>query len=356
MKSGVMKRAFLTKGPAVVGALCAVLSAGAPAAAADAPADATAAQQRALYERGNKLYDEKKWREAEAAYLEAWAIKKSYDLAANLADVELELGKTRDAAEHLAYALRAFPVGGKPALRQALAKRFEEIRQLVGTVRVEVGKPGAEVLVDGRSIGYAPLEDDVFVEPGARVVEARLEGYAAARETIAAGKGTRHEVRLTLARAEPVKGDAAGWVGPVGGPGGSGAAMPQDAGPSWVWIGAGAAATAVLAGTGVAFAVVSAGKASDADAARGDLMGRGGPEACRSGALAPGCEDLQALNDGSDTFRNLAVGSFLGAGIAGAATAAYALWPRASASAPAGLRIAPTVGGGGRGVVVTGTF
>jgi len=348
-----MKRAFLTNGSVMVGALCAALSAGAPASAADAPADAAVAQQRALYERGNKLYDEKKWREAEAAYLEAWAIKQSYDLAANLADVELELGKTRDAAEHLAYALRAFPVGGKPALRQALAKRFEEIRQLVGSVRVEVGKPGAEVLVDGRSIGYAPIEDDVFVEPGARVVEARLEGYAAARETIAAGKGTRHEVRLTLARAEPVKGDAAG---PVGGPGGRGAAMPQDAGPSWVWIGAGAAATAVLAGTGVVFAMVSGGKASDADAARGDLLGRGGPEACRSGAFAPGCEDLQGLNDGSDTFRNLAVGSFLGAGIVGVATAAYALWPRAGASAPAGLRIAPAVGGGGRGVVVTGTF
>lgn len=348
-------------------ALAAAMSVGGGAAAQGAEDDV--AWQRKLFAEGNALYDKKLWDKALEKYEAAWKLRRGYDLAANLGDVELKSGKPRDAAEHLAYALREFPAGGKPALRDAVTKLSEEARRQVGTLRIAVSRPGAEVLVDGRVIGYAPLAEEVFVEPGARVIEARLEGYAAARETITAGKGAQHEVKLTLVREAGV--DAAAQVAPVPPEEGAAsvkdtpmaparsaelsasAAVPSD-GRRWILVGVGGAAAAALVGVGAVFTAVAAGKASDADAQQATLA-RGGAGAC-GGAGAPAtCGELQSLNDASDTFQGLGMAAFVGAGVVGAATAVYALWPRRQAAAQA-VRVVPVGGIGGGGVVIGGRF
>ena len=55
----------------------------------------------------------------------------------------------RAAAEHLSYAIREFPAGGRPGLRDALIKRLADVRRAVGALRIQVNKPGADVLIDG---------------------------------------------------------------------------------------------------------------------------------------------------------------------------------------------------------------
>ena len=42
------------------------------------------AQSRAYFDQANKLYDDGKYPEAEQAYLAAWNLTKSYDVAGNL--------------------------------------------------------------------------------------------------------------------------------------------------------------------------------------------------------------------------------------------------------------------------------
>ncbi|MCC6557518.1 MAG: PEGA domain-containing protein [Polyangiaceae bacterium] len=347
----------------MVCALGAALAAGAPALAAGAPEDAAAAQ-RAHFERGNRLYDAKDWAGAEREYRLAWEMRKSYDLAANLADVELELGRTRDAAEYLAYALRAFPVGGKPAIRQELARRLADAKKRVGTVRVTVSRPGAEVLVDGKPIGYAPLEQEVFVDPGARVIEARLDGHEAARETIEAGKGTEHEVSLTLVQAKPVAGSAPGAT--AGGPPASGGAVglppaeaPATAERSVVPAIVLGGVAVVGLGVGIGLLAGAGGKADSAEELHASITAAGRRCAAGAAGFDARCPELADAARSADTLHDAGVGALIGAGVAAAAAGAYLLWwpaPEAAAGARLRVRAAPAVSATARGVVVVGAF
>lgn len=344
-RRGVMKRAM-------IGILCAALAAPlmctATARAADPPADGFA-RQRALFEEGKRLYGEGRWAEARAVFLEIWAMRKSYDVAAYLGDIELMLGQARSAAEYLTYALRTLPVGAKPALRQTLSALFEEARRLVGGVRIQVNKPGAEVFVDGTSVGYAPIGNEVFVEPGEHELTAKREGYADAIARVEARAGAAYEVALTLKPAA---------IHPAP-PKESTAVPPREhemgthpgVAPSDVLIGAGIGLTALLAGSGIAFTLLSNSEAADADELAAEIARDGGKSACWSGGV-PRCSTLHDMNAQSDTFHSLAVAGFVGAGAAGAATLVYALWPRASTE----VRVTPVVGVSAGGVVVGGRF
>ena len=54
----------------------------------------------------------------------------------------------------------------------------------VGQIRVQCNRPGTEVILDGVSLGVHPIQDEVFIEPGNHLVEARLEGYPLVRVNV----------------------------------------------------------------------------------------------------------------------------------------------------------------------------
>lgn len=303
-----------------------------PAHAEDAAGDAVATKQRELYDQGNKLYDQKKLPEAEAAYLAAWKVKKGYDLAANLGDVELLNGKARIAAEHLSYALREFPAGGKPALRQQLTKRLAEARQIVLAVHVEVNKPGAEVFVDGRSVGRAPLADDVFADPMGCTVEAKLDGFVDVREVVAPAKSGTANVKLTLVLKPERRSIAPGLV-------------------------LGGVAVIGLA-SGIGLLAAGGSKRSSAETLFNTILGD--KKSCI--ATAPNfdtrCTQLSEMSSSSDTLHNVGVGVLIGGGAAALATGAYLLWPASKTTTKTGttLRVVPVVAETGGAILATGTF
>src|SRR4051794_35821512 len=99
----------------MVPALLAAAALGAPrrCEASDTPVQQSAEdadKTRGYLATGNKAFKAGKFAEAEAAYAQAFALKKVHDIAGNLAMAEFAQGKTRAAAEHLAIALRLFPV------------------------------------------------------------------------------------------------------------------------------------------------------------------------------------------------------------------------------------------------------
>src|SRR6185437_12371405 len=117
--------------------------------------------------------------------------------------VEYHLGKYRDAAEFFEFTLRNFPVTAKADRRVAAQKKLDEVRKLVASVTVDVSKQRAEVRVDGKPIGVSPLPSEVFLEPGAHTIEARLEGHEPATQTIQADKGSAQTIKLVLVPAAP---------------------------------------------------------------------------------------------------------------------------------------------------------
>lgn len=141
-----------------------------------APAD-TSAQADDLYKRGVDAFAEKKLEEAYGFLTRAWVLKQSPEIGANLALVELKLGKARDSAEHIAMVLRAYPVGGAQDTRDRLQAKLAEAKKTIATVHIRSNVDGATILVDGKDVGKTPVKDELYLEVGKKQLVARKEGY-----------------------------------------------------------------------------------------------------------------------------------------------------------------------------------
>jgi hypothetical protein len=278
-----------------------------------------------------------------------------------------DLRMHRDAAEHLSFAVRHYATTGTTAQQIERAKqRLAEARKHVAAVTVKVSVDGAEVLVDGASVGRAPLESEVFVEPGARVIEARLAGHTAAKAEVQAEKGGSAAVTLTLTPL-PVAGEAG--PGPAGGlppraasriemnqpATGSEIGETRGGGPRKELLIVGGALAGAGLITGVVLAVIANSKSNDAEAERAALVRAHGLAACSGSAPAAGCASADEAFDTRDALSNAAFWSFVGAGAIGLATGAYALLaPRSKQEAKVSMVLAPGPRGGG--LAVGGTF
>ncbi len=155
-----------------------------------------------LYDEGLALYEAKRYAEAEARYIAAWSLKKHYQIAGNLGDCSMQLGKYRDAAEHLTYYLREYPKD-QPADNANRARALlEEAKRHIATLDIVVDAAGMDVFIDGKVIGQSPLAGPVFVEPGQRLIEV-LSGWAPTLQTVNVRAGSMHTVRLTSTAPMP---------------------------------------------------------------------------------------------------------------------------------------------------------
>lgn len=181
------------RGPIVSLLLLAALTAAAPVLAGEI--DEAFTQGTAALEAG-------KHEDALRSFLTVWKVRKTYDVAANLAQAEVQLGKHRDAAEHLSFALRNFPVTGKAALREQMEAMLAEEKKQVVTLVVRVDVDNAEVSVQGRPAGTAPIAEELFADAGMVTVEAGAAGYEPVKQTFEGKKGEARTVELKMVRKE----------------------------------------------------------------------------------------------------------------------------------------------------------
>ena len=289
---------------------------------------------------------------AREEYLTAFRHKPSHDVAGNLGTLEAALGLYRDAAEHIELALRIYaPSGTTPAQLAVTRELFATAKTHVGEVSITSNVEGAEILVDGVSVGRAPLACPVYVEPGEHVVEGRLAGYENGKKSVTAAKGSSQAVAFELVATVAV-------VVPKTGPGQPKVVPPPvvENGPQRGIIIAGAVGAAVGVVVGAVLAGLASGQASDADEKMGALRSRGLSDPCATRSAE--CDDVTGARESRDTLATASLGTFVGAGVLVAATLGYAFWPRAKtapmSSSP--LRVAPVVGGERGGLVVIGNF
>jgi hypothetical protein len=292
-----------------------------------------------LYRQGNDAYKQNRLKDAYNFYRDAWNLKKSYDIAGNLGAVELAINMPRDAAEHLLHSLRQFPANGKPEARDKTRQRLEEALKQIGTLVIKANVEGADILIDGKSIGKAPLEQEVFVDAGARRIEAKFEGYESAQQQLQVAKGSTHQVALKLKKSAPPP--------PV---------VVTPTRPSWTVpvIVVGASLAAASFGTGIGLFVASGSKGTEADEKLAELRRTSGPTPCPT---QPGCAEVKDLRADHDTFHNVAIGTFVLGGVFAAATvtSVFLLNPKRS-STESDVRVAPALGPTSQGLFVTGTF
>lgn len=341
-------------------ALVVLVTAARPTAAADpvpsaAPAATTSPTQQAddLFLKGKALLKEGKKQDALAAYRAAFKLRKSYDVAGNLGSLELDLGLHRDAAEHIAYALSHYAASGTTQDQLAKARqRFETARKEVCVVHVAVSVEGAEVLVDGVSIGRAPIAEDVFVDPGARRIEARFPGYVTATKSLNAKKNGTEEVKLEMVREAAAVPTATASATATG----SATALPPVGPRREILIGG-----AVLAGMATLVGGILLGAA---ESQRADLIAESpknpdGTLICAKatalGTADAACDALRARGRTANALGQAGIGALIGGGLVGLGTVGYALFARAPQKATA-VRWWPVASPTTAGLVCNGAF
>jgi len=315
--------------------LCVCLLATAAAAQPEPPDYKPPDDAAALFKQGNDAYRMKKWDEAYQAFWRAFDLKKTYDIAGNLGDVELIVGKPRDAAEHLEFSLREWPAG-QQAARKRTMERLEAAKQEVGTLHVEVDTDGCEISVNGTSVGTSPIKQPLFVVPGAVTVEAK-HGDKHVQRTIAFDKGQERTLTLELTSAEgsstvsdpvtPPKTDPGPPV-PLGPDDGTKDATPGS-GSNLKTIGliTSGAVALVGAGVGVGFLMAANSASDDVDALKADSTKQVGTNGCNNQPSATVCVDLADANKRAKRNTTISTIGFVGAGVGVAGLVTFLLLP-----------------------------
>src|SRR5450432_4156485 len=127
-------------------ALAMTMAISAPAHAQSNSADSDRANL--LFKKGKVAFNDGKYSDALRIYSEAWQLKQSPDIAANLAQTESELGKHRDAAEHFSFALAHLLPSTTDEQKKALADGLEIEKRSVGTLHVTLEPADAALSVD----------------------------------------------------------------------------------------------------------------------------------------------------------------------------------------------------------------
>lgn len=158
--------------------------------------DAATVHARQRFKEGVDYFDARRYEDARLAFLQAHALRKHPAVLLNIAESALRAGRALESARY--YKQFSKESGGSsPEQRAQAEKGLSEARQRLG--RIDVSAPaGAEVALDGETIGTAPLAEPVDVEPGPHTVTAGTESVK-----VIAVIGQKVEAKLSTPAAAP---------------------------------------------------------------------------------------------------------------------------------------------------------
>ncbi|WP_437295178.1 tetratricopeptide repeat protein [Sorangium sp. So ce426] len=347
-----------------------------PPTAADDDVAGDNARAAQLYREGNLAFDQKRWAEAELLYLKAWALMRSFDIAANLGHAQLKLNKPRSAATFFAFALRTAPPSVKPEQIARMRDFLEQARKQVGAVRLQgTDMADAEVFVDGERVPAEEVRHEIYVEPGEHRIVIRRAGYEETAIRVVAAAGVREtvpvamkplEVKAPEAKTPEAKAPVAGGTPVAGGApvvgkekakapaAGTGARGEEPR--SWVPVIALGAASAVGLGVAVGFTVASNGASADMRTQRASIYADGGGCLETSDSFNRRCLELNETGTRAQSFGNVAIVSYAASGALAIGALAWAIWPRARAAPSTGVRLLPEIHAGGGRVTLSGAW
>ncbi|MBI2892341.1 MAG: PEGA domain-containing protein [Deltaproteobacteria bacterium] len=150
------------------------------------------------FQEGMRLFDRRAWTEALVEFDAAYELSPDYRVLLMTAQCHEELGHPAEAAQALERYLvdggSALEAGEKRSAERALGRLLPRVHAL--TVRVPI--EGAEIVVDRRAIGRAPLRWRVLLAPGPHRIEARLAEHRSAPVDFGAVEGGSSQADLPI--------------------------------------------------------------------------------------------------------------------------------------------------------------
>ncbi len=155
------------------------------------------------FKSGVSLYKEGKFAESLAEFERAYEIAPHPLVLYNIAGCHRELSNYGDSIK---YSRRFLEEGKGVVSKNRLATAQAELDSVLARIaRVTVTVPveGAELILDGVSLGTMPLDMPLILPPGEHRLVARAEGYRNAERAMRLASGDELEVALQLAALPP---------------------------------------------------------------------------------------------------------------------------------------------------------
>jgi hypothetical protein len=284
------------------------------ARAEDTPADAEAkAAAHVHFDKGLAASNDQRFGEAEGQFQKAYQLWPDFRVLYNIGKVRVALGSAAEAVDAFeAYLDKGgdqIPEERRAEVRDAIAAALAR----VATLTVRVSPDGAEIRVDGRLVGVAPLAGPVRVTEGKHTVEALLPSRPVQLREIDVPGASTLEVALDFPVAAKLEAPAPLPAAPVlvEKPAGEEVAHRRHV-VGYLLGGAGLAAT--IAGAFVAYE-----GASDANAARARLVdaampASGMPSVTKYDAAKRSFDDAKTRNQLGWALVGFGVAALLGGG------------------------------------------
>jgi hypothetical protein len=179
----------------------AAVALGASAIAAPMPALAQVDPYKQHMDNGVKLFADKNYPAAIVEFETAYAAKPKAGPLINIALCHKAQFRYPKAIEMLELALTKHLDTMAEEDRTAAIDAINEMKALLGHVRVTVKPPGAKLTIDGEVQSAEAMKKPIPVAPGVHAVSASLQGHQTATQDVRVASGENKEVLLTLVRA-----------------------------------------------------------------------------------------------------------------------------------------------------------
>lgn len=162
------------------------------------PSAEAVAEAGQRYDRGLKLYSEGEYRLAVIEFERTYELVPDYRVLFNIGQVRIQLGDYARARLALERYLREGDGQLPPARLESVKGDLDMLEGRTATLKIQSSVVGAEVLVDGESVGVTPLAEPVLMNAGDHNIEVRKPGYRARvlRRTLAGKDAAEMSVEL----------------------------------------------------------------------------------------------------------------------------------------------------------------
>jgi hypothetical protein len=168
-------------------------------AQASAPAVNPQAKLKAktLLGEGTRLYESGEFAPALEKFTQAYTEYASPKLLYNIAQTQRALGRLAEAMESLERFLLD-PPDDSPEMTADAHTAMAEIQAKLGRLRIDCNTTRAEISVDGKMVGLAPLKDMLWAAPGKHQITARHPDMIPIVQDAEVAVGSIRNVELTL--------------------------------------------------------------------------------------------------------------------------------------------------------------
>jgi hypothetical protein len=175
-----------------------VVAAAPPQPPATPPNDVSAASAKRHFEAGIKLYNEKVYAAALAEFEESYRLGGKWVALKNAAQCRRDLKQFAEAYDAYRQLIALHGNDLKPKDKTDVEKAIEELAKVIATIEFVVEPAGAEVSIDGKALGEAPIKP-VHVDVGAHDVRVTKAGFLPFQKQLTVVSEQRATLTATLA-------------------------------------------------------------------------------------------------------------------------------------------------------------